>query len=385
MSVPDESVQTYRTLMKRQRTTYNSVIEEVTRQMHVVDLIEARYPDLAQTGCSAATRGFSKGPSVADITIDVQGQKLIGRTDEEVKWRFATQRRSPSIVRRTNGVAYVVDGKDYRTEESHVYAINVATGDALWSKNIGNYTRAGLIDIRDNQVLIRHTSGIYAVEKNTGTQRWVFDDFSLEISSYTITDGVLLFLDGSPPYGGAGSRSTATLHAVSVDSGEELWARELTERQARPVGNASYEVNGDVVVAKNTNTGRTYRINLKTGKVLADSGPPVCPPGETEKIVESAFGPFTPGEITPDLTADLNGDGVEERFYQQLGTNSQGQIKVIAVSGAAPCRQIFSTIVFSSDWEQKVTVLDRTRNGYRIFDFDGRKYAFDGEWYSRME
>lgn len=317
------------------------------------------------------------------IQISTQNQTVTARSQSRVVWQFETSNPEPSLEAREEEVAYVVDGKGYRTSSSQVYAIEVSSGTVLWIQEIGGYTRAEIWDIHEESVIVGHTSGIYALDREDGDPVWKYDDFQESPTTYTVSNGILLFLDGSPAYAGSGSRSTSRLHAVELETGEGLWSTKVAERQARPTGDASYEVTGDVVITKNKKTGRTYRVDLRTGETLANSGPSRCSSARTAEIVESAFGPFTPSQITPNVTADLNGDESEERFYQQMGTNSQGQIKVIAITGAAPCRQIFSTIVYDSEWGKQLTVLDREQNGYRVIELGSRTYTFDGKRYTQ--
>lgn len=387
LSVPDESVETYRTLMKRQRSIYDRVLEEVTKQTHIIDLVEERYPDFAKEACSDEERGISWGPALSDYSLSTQGQKVLARTEDGVEWRYATERPDPRVARRGGGVAYVIDGKDYRTEASHIYALDVVTGNAQWKKEIGSYRRANIWELRNDTVFVAHTQGsvesrVLALDAETGEEFWVYDEHYLVASGYSLTDDVLLFLDGGAPTAGAGSRSSASLHAVDVETGAGLWSRELTDSHRRPRAYASYDVNGEVVRAENTHTGRTYRIDLRTGEILEDSGPPKCPSERVAELVESALGPFTPNDLDPDIAIDLNGDGVKERFYRQMGTNRRGKIVVIAITGAHPCRQIFSSTGYYSGLEEKLTVLDQKQNGYRVIKIRNRIYTFDGERYT---
>jgi hypothetical protein len=69
---------------------------------------------------------------------------------------------------------------------------------------------------------------------------------------------------------------------------------------------------------------------------------------------------------------------MKEEFYQQIGTNRLGQIKVVAVSGASPCTQILTAYI-SSDWEERFEVLDKQRNGHHVIQFGNLKQAYDGD------
>ncbi|WP_179862368.1 PQQ-binding-like beta-propeller repeat protein [Longibacter salinarum] len=395
LSIPDESVETYRKLMRRQRVTYERVLKEVTEQMHVIDLTEKLYPDYAERACSEATRGISKGPLPTVKELITRNDKVYALTendDGEKLWKewLKTERPEARIAHQTERTAYVVDGKAYRTRESNLYALAIRTGQVRWKKEIGGYRRASVAAVRNDTLFVSHTAGstssrVLALDAATGDNLWVFDEHYLVASRFSFHSGVLLFVDGGTPYAGSGARSTSSLYAVNVETGDGLWSKELTGRTRAPNSNVDYSVRGEVVEAKNTRTGKTYRLDLRIGESLQPERVSRCDRSREQELIESAFGEFAPNSPVPDASVDLNNDGVNERFFQQLGTNRRGQILVIAISGAAPCRQLFSSIFFDSDWDETLSLMRRQRNGYEVFEVEGRTYAFDGERYSRID
>ncbi len=398
-AIPDETIRRFRGLRNEQRETYAAIREEISTQMQVLDAVEEGYPDFAGQDCLTDDSRSPEEPGgdedagdeglpPSDITLQTRGQKVLARSGEDVEWRYATTRPEPSVSKRDGGVAYVTDGKGYRAEASHVYALEVTTGDLLWKKKIGGYTQAEVLRVKGGTLIVEHSSGMYALNAETGGTLWAYDEFDDEATSYTFAEGTLLFLDGMPSsaHEMMGSRSPSTLHAVNLQTGQGRWSKTVvSEPQQRPTSHARYSVEGEVVTAKNTRTGRTYRLDLTTGDALKDSGPSRCATTRAEKIADEAFGAWGPTEDSPEVTVDLNGDGAKEKFYQMSGTNRLGQMKVVAISGAAPCNQIFSTIVYDSDWTEKFTVLDRQRNGYRIIEVRGQRHAFGGERYAPMK
>ncbi len=357
-------------------------------QVRLDDIVISSYLRNDSKGPSDGENAVDEDPPSGGITLKTRGQKVLARSSEDVKWHFATKRPEPSVSKRDGGVAYVVDGKGYRAEASHVYALEVTTGDLLWKREIGGYTKAGVLRVSDETLFVEHSSGMYALNAETGNALWVYDSFDDETTSFTFAEGTLLFLDGMPTsaHEMMGSRSQSTLHAVDLETGQGRWSMTLLSKpQKRPTSHVGYSVEGEVVTAKNTRTGRTYRLDLMTGETLEASGSSRCAATQAEKVADEAFGAWGPTEDSPEVTVDLNGDGAEEKFYQMSGTNRLGQMKVVAISGAAPCSQIFSNIVYDSDWTESLTVLNRQRNGYRIIEVRGRKYAFGGERYTQMD
>ena len=349
--------------------------------------------DNSDQGGSRSTEEQEEGNAgrpTSDITLETQGQDVLARSGENVEWRYATTRPEPSVSKRNRGVAYVTDGKGYRAEASHVYALEVTTGDLLWQKEIGGYTQAEVLRVRGGTLIVEHSSGIYALNAETGGTLWVYDEFDDETTSYTFAEGMLLFLDGMPSsaHEMMGSRSPSTLHAVNLETGQGRWSKAVVpERHPRPTSHARYSVEGKVVTAKNTRTGRAYQLDLKSGKEVADSGPSRCGAGRSAEVARSSLSRWSPvDEAEPALKADLNEDGVAERFYESgAGPKTRGRFKVIAISGEAPCQQVLSFITYKPQWEEEFTRLGQTRNGYHILEIEEIKYAFDGEKYVKAD
>ncbi len=400
-AIPDETIRRFRGLRNEQRETYAAIREEISTQMQVLDAVEEGYPDFAGQDCltddsrrpeepGGDEDAGDEGLPPSDITLQTRGQKVLARSGEDVEWRYATTRPEPSVSKRDGGVAYVTDGKGYRAEASHVYALEVTTGDLLWKKKIGGYTQAEVLRVRGGTLIVEHSSGVYALNAKTGGTLWAYDEFDDETTSYTFAEGTLLFLDGMPSsaHEMMGSRSPSTLHAVNLETGQGRWSKTVvSEPQQRPTSHARYSVEGEVVTAKNTRTGRAHQFDLKSGKEVADSGPSRCGAGRSAEVARSSLSRWSPvDEAEPALKADLNEDGVAERFYESgAGPKTRGRFKVIAISGEAPCRQVLSFITYKPQWEEEFTRLGQTRNGYHILEIEEIKYAFDGEKYVKAD
>jgi hypothetical protein len=274
-AIPDETIEKYRELMNEQRKTYEAIREEISTQMQVLDAMEARYPDFVGGECQLDTPP-GDDPTLSNITLETQGQKVVARSDEGVEWRYTTERPSPAVSKRKGGVAYVVDGKQYRAEASHVYALKVTTGNLLWEKEIGNYTPARVFRVRDGTLVVKHVSGIYALDAANGETLWAFEEFRNGASTLTVAEELFLFLDGAAvsTHMATGSATTSTLYALDQKTGEVQWSKTLlSEPRTSPLRYVSYDVKEDVVIARNTRTGQTYRLALKTGEKTGKGGP----------------------------------------------------------------------------------------------------------------
>jgi outer membrane protein assembly factor BamB len=208
----------------------------------------------------------------SEPALVTEGKEVVARSESRVLWRYETLRPEARVAARDGETAFVVDGRGWQTQMSRVYAINVSDGSLKWKYDVGDYRRAQVINLIDNAVLVAHPSGggskLIALNIETGKEIWVFDDYELVGEDFTFVDDIVLFIDGGAISAGGGTLAPSTLYAVDLKTGEALWSQLLVGAvmTTRPTNYVRYEVDGDVVIAENTHTGRTHRLDLHTGE-----------------------------------------------------------------------------------------------------------------------
>ena len=113
------------------------------------------------------------------------------------------------------GFAPVIDnGMYYFAPDDHVFALNIATGEPVWTFGLDEMASTAPI-VADGVVFVASESGVfYALNQRTGDVRWILDAMmNMEtLESPAVADGIL-YLESSDGY----------LLALDAQTGDELW------------------------------------------------------------------------------------------------------------------------------------------------------------------
>lgn len=156
----------------------------------------------------------------------------------------------------------VLDGVAYITDSKVIYAIDIATGDEIWSteeipENTTFRESASVVDgvlyIADNR------RNVYALDIENGDILWKRDDEETSLvtnRAYTTVYGdILLVTTGSED-----NLNNGWVRALDTSNGEMLWEYETVNpvRESRPVAYEGIVYAGDYV-------GNVYALDIRTG------------------------------------------------------------------------------------------------------------------------
>ncbi|MEV8537294.1 serine/threonine-protein kinase [Streptomyces sp. NPDC051211] len=131
------------------------------------------------------------------------------------RWSFATDgvvNSSPTVA---DGTVYVGSDSDSETG-SNLYAVDMNTGKQRWVLNVHGDTVSSPTTAGGLVYVINSDGNLRAVERATGKQQWLYQvpgfSFDTVDSSPTVADGTVYVGDG-----------LHTLHAVDASTGEKRW------------------------------------------------------------------------------------------------------------------------------------------------------------------
>lgn len=202
-------------------------------------------PDTAGTYKTAWTMGVNRtafGTGSMPVTMKVNAAPTVYIGDNQgvlhafdanthhERWHFPTGGNSAQVLAVANGMVYVgeIEDVDANYVTSTVYAVNAATGAALWHID-GVSTILGVVytgnvltfDALDNGLLYLEIGNtITVVDAQTGHQKWQHD-LDGPHSSFVEDHGVVVFSRD-------GGTSTTTLDAFDAATGNKLWTQTLT-------------------------------------------------------------------------------------------------------------------------------------------------------------
>ncbi len=205
---------------------------------------------------------------VGDVVIQGAGDGVIALSIEKGRkqWLFPVKRDDVRVGVRS-GIA-LADGVIYFTAEEKLFAVEVATQKKLWT--IPAHARA-TPSVDAKHVYVWSTSGILAVDRATGKQKWLAKlDQSKRADddkSFALTNDRLL------------TRAAGKLTAFDLATGKAKWSVGLDKPYY--IGNAGPAVGGGIAVCvlidDDTNKRALVAVDLATGKQLwkLDSMPDV--------------------------------------------------------------------------------------------------------------
>jgi hypothetical protein len=169
------------------------------------------------------------------IPINSVGVFALSRKTPEVVWQFPASNHDlssrGSVSPIGDNLALALDENVlYLGNNGSVFALNAENGGLLWKCDLDASfdAEAGILVAPGVFVVASSTSGsVYAVERASGTVRWVFTPVlpekhtamlrSASVDQITLVTGVMSFYDGSYEI------REGQLYVLSADSGELLW------------------------------------------------------------------------------------------------------------------------------------------------------------------
>lgn len=161
-----------------------------------------------------------------------------------LKWIFSAGdviHSSPAVV---NGVVY------FGSRDSHIYALNAATGEELWKFKTGSWVESSPVVV-DGVVYCGSNDGdLYALDAATGNKLWSFESRYAIRSSPAVADGVVYI--GSDDY---------HIYAVDTGTGKEMWNFEADNM----IISSPVIIDGVVIVGSMDSS--CYVLNAKSGRL----------------------------------------------------------------------------------------------------------------------
>ncbi|MFB6175823.1 MAG: PQQ-binding-like beta-propeller repeat protein [Halobaculum sp.] len=141
------------------------------------------------------------------------------RTEENV---FDGYRATLTVA---DGTVYSLSGNRVKNGPK-LFAFDAADGTEQWSVEM---TGASAVAVGPESVFLDAEGRLYAVDKQTGEQQWVFspDD---QVTAPAVADGTV-YVGATPRPYGSDVESTVTVYAVDADDGTETWRSQVTLSQ----------------------------------------------------------------------------------------------------------------------------------------------------------
>lgn len=161
-----------------------------------------------------------------------------------LKWTFTTGgaiHSSPAVV---DGTVY------FGSRDSHLYALDAATGELRWSFKAGSWVESSPVVVGGVVYFGCNDGNLYALDAKTGEKLWEFPTIYAVRSTPAVADGVVYF--GSDDY---------YVYAVDAKTGSERW-RARTDNMviSSPVITRGIVIVGSV-------DGICYTFNAKNGRL----------------------------------------------------------------------------------------------------------------------
>jgi eukaryotic-like serine/threonine-protein kinase len=161
----------------------------------------------------------------------------------KIKWTFPAAgviHSSPAVV---NGVVY------FGSRDSHLYAVNAATGEKIWAFQTGSWVESSPAVVDGIVYFGCNDSNLYAVDAKTGTELWRFKSVYALRSSPAVANGVVYI--GADNY---------RVYAIDAATGKEKWDKETDNLVV------SSPVVSKGIVTVGSSDGYIYTFNAGNGK-----------------------------------------------------------------------------------------------------------------------
>ncbi|HMA37873.1 MAG TPA: PQQ-binding-like beta-propeller repeat protein [Chloroflexia bacterium] len=205
--------------------------------VYVGGLKEAVYALDGQTGHerwrAAVTGGVPYSPAIANGLVYFGTDRLdwqnrnanpprsfyaLNRASGQVQWVLPVPgdvSASPTVV---DGVVYFV------SDEEILYAVDAQTGHVQWQSAIGGLDLA-VAAVAYGTVYVTTGSGLHAVDRQTGVERWTFQQVDVASNRYAaaIADGIIYIPSTGRQWSFRGFEMAGYLYALDAQTGQEIW------------------------------------------------------------------------------------------------------------------------------------------------------------------
>jgi outer membrane protein assembly factor BamB len=163
---------------------------------------------------------ISSGPAVGPDLVYAGAQQTVRALDlgtGEQRWSASGEGEFRAVIARTDDALYIGDADGF------VYALDPATGDRRWRRQVGEYADTDPIVAGGTVYAVgfplsssKHTGDVVALDARTGARRWNHTITTRRKTVHVTGDTVLV-------------AATDALLALDAGSGAERWRRPLTE------------------------------------------------------------------------------------------------------------------------------------------------------------
>lgn len=190
--------------------------------------------------------GFKSDPAIADGTVFAPNEA--SRTVFAVDLETGVERWSFEAEDEVVASPVVVDGKVYvGSHDGNVYALDAQTGDLVWSAPTPGRVKSTLVTDGQRVFAAPTSPELFAFDIDTGEQVWR-QSFPSRVFGLAYDEGSLLLGDG-----------TGRVYAVDADTGDQRWVTDIGGSRAVPgaVTESHVYVGGPQVVSIDRETQQT--------------------------------------------------------------------------------------------------------------------------------
>ncbi|MFP8951930.1 PQQ-binding-like beta-propeller repeat protein [Natrialbaceae archaeon A-arb3/5] len=142
----------------------------------------------------------------------------LDRETGELNWRYETDGEVVSTPAVTDGTVYV------GSSDERLYALDAATGDREWVYEANDWIWSSPSVAFGSVFFGDYDGDVIAVDARTGEQQWRFDTFGAYVSGSTAVDEDTVYVGVVPGnYPGSGERNDAEVFALERETGDERW------------------------------------------------------------------------------------------------------------------------------------------------------------------
>ncbi len=135
------------------------------------------------------------------------------------------------------GVAIAGDSLFSGSHSGFVFRANAKSGDVIWMNESSMAEVFSTPAVSESLIVVGSLDGmVYALDRDTGEERWAFETIGLPTSVAIAKDEVIVASDG-------------VLYRLSLETGEERWQYEVSDEVAAPA-----IINGMIVVGSSDGT-----------------------------------------------------------------------------------------------------------------------------------
>lgn len=237
------------------------------------------------------------------------------------------------------------DGQHVYTadREGRMIALEVGSGDQLWSEHDKNRLISGGPGVGEGKVFVGTSEAeVVARDAETGKKLWVAQVSSEVLAAPRAADGAVIIRTGD-----------GNIYALNADTGMERWVYDRSIPTLTLRGTASPTIHEDVVYAGFDN-GRIVALNLTTGQQLWDA-----------RLAQPT------GRSDLERLVDIDGEAVLKDDLLYIG-GYQGSIAALAVdNGSVEWTRDMSTYDNVAVDDERVYITDERGVMWALNRFDG--------------